>query len=104
MLTLKLQSLVFNPRNGLDSILENKVTDPVTKEYYVQLAAPRSVNFLQTKESQSTTVNRTKANGTMTNGVNGSSTEHISELKFVPYYFRANRGGRGHMRVGLRKP
>lgn len=23
------------------------------------------------------------------------------ELVFVPYYFRANRGGKGHMRVGL---
>lgn len=24
-------------------------------------------------------------------------------LKFVPYYFRANRTGKGHMRVGLRR-
>ena len=27
----------------------------------------------------------------------------IPELHFIPYYFRANRGGRGHMRVGLRR-
>lgn len=26
----------------------------------------------------------------------------LSSLIFVPYYFRANRGGKGHMRVGLR--
>jgi hypothetical protein len=25
-----------------------------------------------------------------------------NELRFVPYYTRANRGGRGHMRVGLK--
>jgi hypothetical protein len=25
----------------------------------------------------------------------------VGALKFVPYYFRANRDGRGHMRVGL---
>jgi DUF1680 family protein len=25
-----------------------------------------------------------------------------NELRFVPYYARANRGGRGHMRVGLK--
>lgn len=25
------------------------------------------------------------------------------DLLFIPYYFRANRGGRGHMRVGLKK-
>lgn len=24
------------------------------------------------------------------------------DLFYVPYYLRANRGGRGHMRVGLR--
>lgn len=29
--------------------------------------------------------------------------EQISALHFVPYYFRANRGGRGQMRVGLWK-
>lgn len=25
------------------------------------------------------------------------------DLVFIPYYLRANRGGKGHMRVGLRK-
>lgn len=27
----------------------------------------------------------------------------LDVLRFVPYYFRANRKGRGHMRVGLRQ-
>lgn len=27
----------------------------------------------------------------------------IDELHFVPYYFRANRGGKGQARVGLRR-
>jgi hypothetical protein len=26
----------------------------------------------------------------------------LGPLKFIPYYFRGNRGGKGHMRVGLR--
>lgn len=30
------------------------------------------------------------------------SSKVIESLHFIPYYFRANRGGRGHMRVGLR--
>lgn len=30
-------------------------------------------------------------------------TEPISELRFVPYCLQANRGGKGHMRVGLRR-
>lgn len=29
--------------------------------------------------------------------------EIVPELKFVPYYFRANRDGKGHMRVGLKR-
>lgn len=29
-------------------------------------------------------------------------SESVSELRFIPYYFRANREGRGHMRVGLK--
>lgn len=33
----------------------------------------------------------------------GVDAKIIDELKFVPYYFRANRGGRGQMRVGLRR-
>ncbi|CAD0111513.1 unnamed protein product, partial [Aureobasidium uvarum] len=27
----------------------------------------------------------------------------LPSLEFVPYYFRANRGGKGHMRVGLKR-
>jgi hypothetical protein len=26
----------------------------------------------------------------------------VDVLRFIPYYFRANRGGKGQMRVGLR--
>jgi hypothetical protein len=37
--------------------------------------------------------------------VSEGNNENVGErrdLCFVPYYLRANRGGRGHMRVGLR--
>lgn len=30
-------------------------------------------------------------------------SEVLKELKFVPYFFRANREGRGMMRVGLQR-
>ena len=29
-------------------------------------------------------------------------SEPIKDLRFVPYYFRANREGKGQMRVGLK--
>ncbi|KAK3679576.1 hypothetical protein LTR37_021402 [Vermiconidia calcicola] len=38
--------------------------------------------------------------------VDAQASQHatpIKELQFVPYYFRANRGGKGQMRVGLRR-
>jgi hypothetical protein len=35
-----------------------------------------------------------------------STRDHTKDgkktLNFIPFYFRANRGGKGHMRVGLR--
>lgn len=34
----------------------------------------------------------------------GEEKGEARELVFVPYYLRANRGGRGHMRVGLLRP
>lgn len=38
-----------------------------------------------------------------TRGVNGPALKPLREdLKFIPYYARANRGGSGQMRVGLR--
>lgn len=40
------------------------------------------------------------------NGISESMavrTRIVEELNFVPFYFRANRGGRGHSRVGLRR-
>jgi uncharacterized protein len=32
-----------------------------------------------------------------------AEVKELEELNFVPYYFRANRGGKGMMRVGLRR-
>lgn len=32
-----------------------------------------------------------------------SKANTIRGLHFTPYYFRGNRGGKGHMRVGLRR-
>ena len=37
------------------------------------------------------------------NKATGADAKVIEDLKFVPYYFRANRGGRGQMRVGLKR-
>ena len=35
--------------------------------------------------------------------VAAEAPKEARELTFIPYYLRANRGGKGHMRVGLLK-
>jgi hypothetical protein len=35
-------------------------------------------------------------------GKEAPTSENVRDLFFIPYYLRANRGGKGQMRVGLR--
>lgn len=77
---------------------EQKVTDSITGDKYVALTlndGARQLNIanitggplIDAKELQS----------------HLEASEPIRKLHFVPYYFRANRGGKGHMRVGLKR-
>ncbi|KAF7544783.1 hypothetical protein G7Z17_g9679 [Cylindrodendrum hubeiense] len=66
-------------------VSEHKCTDEQTGEEYVTL---RSVGW-----------NRPGTGGA--SSASGEVTGEERELNFIPYYFRANRGGEGHMRVGL---
>lgn len=71
--------------------------DNGTDESYLEIVTKGGCSFLQDPERK--------------RGMPGMATDiaHVSEdalmdsLHFVPFYFRANRGGRGHMRVGIRK-
>ncbi|GME60313.1 Six-hairpin glycosidase-like protein [Neofusicoccum parvum] len=84
------KSLIFDPASKITETLE---TDPTTNEKYVSLTAHDGVSFLKTPDHLA----MPEASSTAEAGQPGKT------LKFVPYYFRANRGGKGHMRVGLRR-
>ncbi|KAH6996724.1 hypothetical protein BKA56DRAFT_666915 [Ilyonectria sp. MPI-CAGE-AT-0026] len=66
-------------------VSEQKCTDEQTGEEYVAL--------------QSVGWNRPEMSGA--SSAAGEAAGEARELVFIPYYFRANRGGEGQMRVGL---
>ncbi|OAP56874.1 hypothetical protein AYL99_08986 [Fonsecaea erecta] len=80
-------------------VQDEAVTDEATGETYVALVVKEGASLLQ--------VQNIDAHPTLgaeeLHSVEKSDDKVIKELKFVPYYFRANRGGRGHARVGLRR-
>ncbi|KIW95459.1 uncharacterized protein Z519_04043 [Cladophialophora bantiana CBS 173.52] len=75
---------------------EKTVTDDTTGDTYVALTATKGVSML-TKNSIHAYP------GVECNGAAKFSQTIIPRLNFVPYYFKANRGGFGHARVGLRR-
>ncbi|KAF2460840.1 hypothetical protein BDY21DRAFT_333571 [Lineolata rhizophorae] len=84
------KSLLFDPSS---TISEKAVKDETTGETIIALTAHGPLSFLQ--------VNGVATPSLPARAVS-SDTDSRSHLHFVPYYFRANRGGRGQMRVGLR--
>ncbi|OQV07724.1 hypothetical protein CLAIMM_12119 [Cladophialophora immunda] len=78
---------------------EETVTDDGTGETYVALTVKEGASLLQEQDVDAypdLEVHQLQR-------VERANDKVIKELKFVPYYFRANRGGRGHARVGLRR-
>lgn len=77
---------------------EQEVTESTTGEKYVALTLKNGARRLDVTKITP---------GPMTDAKelqsNLEASEPISKLAFVPYYFRANRGGKGHMRVGLKR-
>lgn len=76
---------------------EERVANETTGEKYIALHTTgwsRSVSEWESKPAGSAPGIVEEAGKESVQGV-----EH--PLVFVPYYYRANRGGRGHMRVGL---
>lgn len=86
------KSLVFDPQARIEEIL---VTDSPIGEPYVALKAENGAHFLD--------FNVTLGPELSAKGLSYAQRDDVKELHFVPYGLRDNRGGRGHMRVGLRR-
>jgi hypothetical protein len=80
-------------------IQEQPVTDSQTGDSYVALTIVKGASILKSENiDASPEVEVRDLERKLRNDVN-----IIKELHLVPYFFRANRQGRGHMRVGLRR-
>lgn len=87
------QRIVFDPKAPLR---EEKRSDP---DHYVALLAEKgALGRLDTSAWDGKIVAGSEGKGEGKDTVVGESRD----LCFIPYYLRANRGGRGQMRVGLR--
>ncbi|KAH8799841.1 hypothetical protein F5884DRAFT_848025 [Xylogone sp. PMI_703] len=76
-------------------ISERMVTDTEMREPYVEITAHDATSFVGVDDNQSPQLPQT--------AINFKGDPAIEKLIFIPYYLRSNRGGKGHMRVGLRK-
>lgn len=71
---------------------ESRVDSESLSEPYVKLTVHDGVYSMQVD-----------GNHTPTFKVAQHKLEKANQLHFIPYALRANRGGKGHMRVGLRR-
>ena len=90
------KSVVFDTSAALtESVAQDLPSRAKGKEKYIAITAMDAARFLEVP----------MASGPFTNGTAlplGTDHERKEMLRFVPYYARANRGGKGMMRVGLR--
>jgi DUF1680 family protein len=86
------KSLIFDYTAPIE---EKLVIDSSMGEPYVVLKAIDAAHFLDLGEITGPI--------TTAGSVRSTQRDGVRELTFVPYALRDNRGGRGHMRVGLRR-
>ena len=87
------KTVLFDPTSTL--ISERTTTDSATGETYVELTAKGGITFIDVAERPNPAVSVCS--------ISASPGDLVRQLVFVPYYFRANRTGKGHMRVGLKR-
>lgn len=85
------KSLVLDPTAAIE---ESKGPEEKVGEPYVGLTIRNAASFLKTDGRLAPhTVRKDDA---------GKKVSGAEELHFIPYALRDNRGGKGHMRVGIR--
>lgn len=78
-------------------IEETRGTSESLLEPYIGLTIHDAASFIGVDG------NAAGAPGLPAHAVGQSKLPGIEQLHFIPYALRANRGGKGHMRVGIRK-
>lgn len=81
------------------AVTEKEMVDPnVPEERYVGITITEAAYVV---DCSNLNVNGSIEKEELDNSL--AAARVIDELKFVPYYYRANRGGRGMARVGLKQ-
>ena len=86
------KSLVLDPTC---SINESAGLEGEMREPYVALTAHNAAYFLGTHENQGPHL--------PVGSIDEEKRANVQNLSFIPYALRDNRGGKGHMRVGIRR-
>ncbi|KFY93391.1 hypothetical protein V498_04458 [Pseudogymnoascus sp. VKM F-4517 (FW-2822)] len=86
------KSLVFDPKAAIS---ESEASIAGTGEPYIALTGQNFASFLGVDTSLAPQLPR--------ESITQESDGKVDKLNFVPYALRDNRGGKGHMRVGMRR-
>ena len=86
------KTLVVDPAGA---VTEEVISDARLGESCVALTAHHAASFLALDKSPGPHVPATKTSL--------KDKSSLDQLKFIPYCVRDNRGGKGHMRVGIRR-
>jgi uncharacterized protein len=85
------QTVVFNTKS---TIVEAKTLDESTGEEYISLVAKGAGTFVNPENHSVLSPEPSE---------DRDLSKAAVDLHFIPFYYRANRGGTGQMRVGLRR-
>ncbi|KAI9737325.1 MAG: hypothetical protein M1834_009478 [Cirrosporium novae-zelandiae] len=91
------KSLTLTPTKA--TITESLKSDPQTQETYVGLTVRNGISLL---DGMGVGMG-SDGGGEGKEMGKEKKKKVVEELRFVPYYYRANRGGRGVLRVGVRR-
>ena len=86
------KSLVLDPAAAVE---ENRRPADEVGEPYIGLTVRNAASFVDIDQNLAPSVTRNSATKGKASGAD--------ELHFIPYALRDNRGGKGHMRVGIRR-
>jgi DUF1680 family protein len=82
------KSLLLDPEG---TVVETEVPAEVMGESFVAITMLEKLSFLEVNSASAPHMTR------------ASTMKSFDELHFIPYCLRDNRGGNGHMRVGIRR-
>jgi len=86
------KSLLLDIQGKIEEVTSD---NEIISEPFVGLKLHHAASFLRIQDSTPPALGL--------DDIREESSQHVKELNFIPYALRANRGGNGQMRVGIRR-